>query len=203
MLIIDASYQGSDYSEYLTSVTRWNADSVSSRNVYLNASKNRKTEALIDFGSLSDPISSYMTGYTWGVNLPYSVNSVNLTDDLGNPISKMPYTSKPYRQYQASLDLKMGDVNYSGKADTADATLVLQYAGLISANTLDMALADVDDSGAVDVADAVLILQTAAGLVQKKFCETLDISGAVQLQGIKRPYSQGVISSFPELESLK
>lgn len=159
MLIVDASYQGSDYSEYLTSVTRWNADSVSSRNVCLYASKNRKTEALIDFGSLSDPISPYMTGYTWGVNLPYSVNSVNLTDDLGNPISKMPYTSKPYRQYQALLDLKMGDVNYSGKADTADATLVLQYAGdTVEFSNLQKYLADVDHDGEVTTADAVLIM---------------------------------------------
>jgi len=56
----------------------------------------------------------------------------------------------------------VGDVDGSGKIDSTDARLVLQYAvKKIDASALNAAVADVDGSGKVDSTDARLILQYA------------------------------------------
>ncbi|MBE6757957.1 MAG: hypothetical protein E7552_05350 [Ruminococcaceae bacterium] len=56
----------------------------------------------------------------------------------------------------------LGDVDGSGRVDSTDARLTLQYAvQKITADALDLATADVDGSGRVDSTDARLILQYA------------------------------------------
>ncbi len=62
--------------------------------------------------------------------------------------------------------LVFGDVDGSGKVDSTDARLVLQYAvGKIDDTALNVAVADVDGSGKVDSTDARLILQYAVGKI--------------------------------------
>lgn len=61
-----------------------------------------------------------------------------------------------------------GDLDQSGKADSADALLALQYSvDLIALDYEQLARADVDGSGRIDAADALLILQHSVGLRQE------------------------------------
>ncbi len=64
--------------------------------------------------------------------------------------------------------VSVGDVDGSGKVDSTDARLVLQYAvKKIDGAKLELATADVDGSGKVDSTDARLILQYAVKKIQK------------------------------------
>lgn len=63
---------------------------------------------------------------------------------------------------------RVGDVDGSGKVDSTDARLVLQYAvGKIGGEALDLTATDVDGSGKTDSTDARLILQFAVGKITK------------------------------------
>ena len=65
-----------------------------------------------------------------------------------------------------ALGVLAGDVDGSGKTDSTDARLVLQYAvGKIDETALNTAAADVDGSGKVDSTDARMILQKAVGKI--------------------------------------
>ncbi len=63
---------------------------------------------------------------------------------------------------------QLGDVDGSGKVDSTDARLVLQFAvKKIAPTALDLEVADVDGSGKVDSTDARLILQYAVKKIDK------------------------------------
>lgn len=62
----------------------------------------------------------------------------------------------------------MGDANQSGKVDTADAALTLQYAAeLVGSSAIHLAAADVNGDGKVSTADAALMLQYSAELIDR------------------------------------
>lgn len=97
----------------------------------------------------------------------------------------------------------LGDVDGDGEVTTADAALLLQYsAKLIYGNDLELAVADMDGSGTVDTADAILTLQTAAELREAETCTVLDVSGTVELRGM-RAHSSKVIDSASDLEEIR
>ena len=162
MLIADVTYQASQIASKSFTLGRTpttaSTDTVTRTAPWRIPRKNQELSDMFDFGSLAKPISSYMTGYTWSLKMPCSVISMKLTDNKGNLIHSMWYNSSS-GNHQTSLDLQLGDVSYDGKADTADATLVLQCAaGTLEFSNLQKYLADVDHDGEITTADAVLIM---------------------------------------------
>ncbi len=82
----------------------------------------------------------------------------------------------------------MGDVDSSGKVNSNDALLVLQYAtGRLNFNAEQLALADIAADGKVNSNDALLILQTSTGLID-----------LVEKPNSGLPY-QGTVTADPSL----
>lgn len=159
-LVANLTYQSTSFNpDAFIDLSRMKANRTTNRSAYMHLPGNKKNVlCLLDFSDLCDPISSYMTGYEWGVTAPYNIQSVKLTDNKGNLLNSMWYDSKTGR-HKTSLNLQLGDVSYDGKVNTADSTLVLQYvSGTIEFSNLQKRLADVDHDGKVTTADAVVIM---------------------------------------------
>ncbi|MCR5600971.1 MAG: hypothetical protein K6G33_09570 [Ruminococcus sp.] len=104
----------------------------------------------------------------------YLVKGIAIRDDLGNIVAekKYDYDINEYtsalnsddtdlvRKYithfkdDITVDLKFGDVNYDGVFDSADATLISEFASGKEASSLQKDLGDFDKDGKITMADA-------------------------------------------------
>ncbi len=115
---------------------------------------------VFDYEKLCDPILLYKSNYQWEIG-PFPAYSTaftgNIVDNHGNLIKAC---TKSGSKYVAPVNLIKGDVNYDGKINTTDGSLVLSYAtGKREFSNVQLYLADYDGNGKVDSTDARLILQ--------------------------------------------
>ena len=127
---------------------------------------------LWDCSSYMTPVAYYLSGYNLHASIvasdPDNVSSrFRIIDSKGNEIVGYEATNSS----MANLDLKyktintkIGDMNYNGIWDQADAMVIQEYmAQIITLSTLQKTLADANQNGRIEMADAVYILSNLEG----------------------------------------
>ena len=117
---------------------------------------------LFDYGDFCKPFAMYKSNYQWEIHPNFNNTaplSCNITDSCGNVVQTC---TKSVSNYVAAISLTKGDVNYDGKVNTTDGSLVLGYAtGSKTPSNIQYYLADYNGDGVVDTTDARLIMQAA------------------------------------------
>lgn len=128
--------------------------------------------SIIDITSLCTPFANYYTGNTWCFEFRSygndTVNSVSITDDLGNTIAAVDVTNYQPGSTPSSIgvdiDLEIGDLNYDGVIDGNDVTFMRSIlAASATPSNVQEFLADIDGNGNINIRDLVLLKSLANG----------------------------------------
>ncbi len=120
----------------------------------------------LDCNELARPGESIMElPHTWGEGV---VTKPATKDEKGIITSTCTVCKKATKTTRFEFEPALGDVDLSGKVDSTDARLVLQFAvKKIAPTALNLEVADVDGNGRVDSTDARLILQHSVKKITK------------------------------------
>ncbi len=126
---------------------------------------------LFDYKPVEKGLEYDYTNTTWRVSLrnfdATRINdpAVSLIDNAGNTVKNMTRTSTAStRTYDCSINLVMGDLNYSGTVTSADMTRLNKYlSGEITFSNVQFFLADLNGDGAVNSKDLTRLMKILAG----------------------------------------
>ena len=123
-----------------------------------------------DYTVLHDTNLSYFLGFDISMENADSTDEIwwfdaALTDNLGNFLTgdfESYYPSGTSYGYSKSFGYPIGDINYSGRADSSDALIIIQYLnGQKGLSSIQQYLADYNSDGVIDNADANAILNAS------------------------------------------
>ena len=126
---------------------------------------------LFDYKPVEKGLEYDYTNTTWRVSLrnfdATKINdpAVSLIDNAGNTVKNMTRTSTAStRTYDCSINLVMGDLNYSGTVTSADMTRLNKYlSGEITFSNVQFFLADLNGDGVVNSKDLTRLMKIIAG----------------------------------------
>ena len=126
---------------------------------------------MFDYKPVEKGLEYDYTNTTWRVSLrnfdATRINdpAVSLIDNAGNTVKNMTRTSTAStRTYDCSINLVMGDLNYSGTVTSADMTRLNKYlSGEITFSNVQFFLADLNGDGAVNSKDLTRLMKILAG----------------------------------------
>lgn len=125
---------------------------------------------VLDLGSLDDNIINYLSGYRWYVKLNNQSSSQNATcvsykivDDKdttvkNSTVSNLVVNSGSNNSFYTTLNLQLGDLNYSGGLTSDDANILLSIVTeIIEPSHLQTVLGDMNQDGDIDIMDVIAL----------------------------------------------
>lgn len=126
---------------------------------------------LFDYGTIEDDIAVDISGNTWGVRLKnydssyINIENISLIDNLGATIKNLNVSSIINNNLEktCSLNLILGDLNYSESLNSLDLTRLQNYiAGTITFSSVQEFLADVNGDGTINSKDITRLMKLLA-----------------------------------------